>query len=129
MVGEIMKTLKEQYLEIQEDSMSELYSKLLSSTLGLDTVAQEQLKDIFIKEDLSKECFANTVNLCFNEDELNKYFELFVKQAALANEIKEMLEPHDIESRTEEIIQNFMEDKSEEMNKIYTDCLERMEQQ
>lgn len=124
-----MKTLKEQYLEIQEDSMSELYSKLLSSTLGLDTVAQEQLKDIFIKEDLSKECFANTVNLCFNEDELNKYFELFVKQAALANEIKEMLEPHDIESRTEEIIQNFMEDKSEEMNKIYTDCLERMEQQ
>lgn len=124
-----MKTLKEQYLEIQEDSMSELYSKLLSSTLGLDTVAQEQLKDIFIKEDLSKECFANTVNLCFNEDELNKYFELFVKQAALANEIKGMLEPHDIESRTEEIIQNFMEDKSEEMNKIYTDCLERMEQQ
>lgn len=124
-----MKTLKEQYLEIQEESMSELYSKLLSSTLGLDTVAQEQLKDIFIKEDLSKECFANTVNLCFNEDELNKYFELFVKQAALANEIKEMLEPHDIESRTEEIIQNFMEDKSEEMNKIYTDCLERMEQQ
>lgn len=124
-----MKTLKEQYLEIQEDSMSELYSKLLSSTLGLDTVAQEQLKDIFIKEDLSKECFANTVNLCFNEEELNKYFELFVKQAALANEIKEMLEPHDIESRTEEIIQNFMEDKSEEMNKIYTDCLERMEQQ
>lgn len=123
-----MKTLKEQYLEIQEDSMSELYSKLLSSTLGLDTVAQEQLKDIFIKEDLSKECFANTVNLCFNEDELNKYFELFVKQASLANEIKEMLEPHNIESRTEEIIQNFMEDKSEQLNKIYLDSLDRLNQ-
>lgn len=123
-----MKTLKEQYLEIQEDSMSELYSKLLSSTLGLDTIAQEQLKDIFIKEDLSRECFANTVNLCFDEDELNKYFDLFVKQTTLANEIKEMLEPHDIESRTEQIIQGFMEDKSEQLNKIYLDSLDRLNQ-
>lgn len=123
-----LKTLKEQYLEIQDKNMADLYTKILSSTLDLDDIAKQELQDVFIKESLGAECFANTINLMLDEEEVIQYLKLFLKQNEIVNEIRELVSLEDIESRTEEIIQGFMEDKSEQLNKIYLDSLDRLNQ-
>ena len=117
--------LKSFYLETQNEQMAKLYTKIFSSNLAVDQQALDEFKEFFLNSNLSSEIYANTINLHTDEDGILEYLKLFKTLTETANKMEEIIDLDFIEKSTEKTTNNFIGHHNEELNKIFTDSLER----
>ena len=117
--------LKEIYLETNRKLFNKLFVNTQANDFALDEQAQHELDTLLSENDLAAEVFQNTVGLILDEGDQLEYLLLAVQRIEITERMSEIVSVSDFESKTNEILTNFILHNMETLDTIRANSMLR----